>query len=247
MANGFTVYFSYLLVPNSGSTNGCGYSEAIHCNYINSILLDTIVNKEVNLHFDNKNDFKFLSPNGSTGFTANKIFILVQLIDNSTYTNPSDIKPISSNWKMYDVTNKVTGYTSGNTFSLTPANITSSVFGVPLYKYDSMASYNLNYLNYPSKLSVDDDKLCFGDEEYFFGNVSTDIEAIAYTTDLAINLPLNQFNSSTNATWDNLSQVFITEIGLYDTNKNLIGIAKLNDPISKDATISRTIVFALDF
>jgi hypothetical protein len=148
---------------------------------------------------------------------------------------------------MFDVTDQVSGFTTGTTFMLTPAKITSTVFSVPLYKYGSMTTYDLDYLDYPSHLSVDDDKLCFGDEEYFFGNVSADIEAIAYSTDLAINLPLNEFNSTSNVTWDRVSPVYITEIGVYDENQNLVGIAKLNNPIPKDATISRTIVFGLDF
>ena len=38
---------------------------------------------------------------------------------------------------------------------------------------------------------------------------------------------------------------FITE--LYDSNKNLVAIGKLNDPVAKDSTIARTIVFAIDF
>jgi len=247
MANGYMVFFSYLLVPNSGYTTGCGYNEAIHCNYINSLYLDSVVNKEVNIHFNNINDFKFLSSIGGTGYTANKIYALVQLINNELYENINDIKPISSDWRIYDITNQISGYTTGNTFVLTPINITTMVYKIPLYLYNSMEIYNLNYLNYPSLLSVDDDKLCFGEEEYFFGNVTSDVEAMAYTTDLAINLPLNQFNSTTNLTWDKLSQVSISEIGIYDNKKNLVGIAKLNDPIPKDSSISRTIVFALDF
>lgn len=250
MANGYTVFFSYLLVPTTGNTNGCGYSEAIHCNYINKIYLDSITNKEVNINFTNINDFKFLSSGGGSGYTANKIYVLVQLINNSPYANLKDVKPISENWKMYDATNQVSGYTTGDTFIITPAMISSVVFSVPLYQYnqvDIMPSYNLDYLNYPSYLTVDDDKLCFGDEEYFFGNVCSDIEAIAYSTDLTINLPLNEFNSTTNLTWNKVSEVYITEIALYDENKNLVGIAKLNDPIPKDATIARTIVFGLDF
>ena len=247
MANGYTVFFSYILTPQSGNTNGYGYSEAIHCNYINSIYLDTIINKEVNIHFDNINDFKFLSSGGGTGFTANQIYVLVQLVDNTPFPNLSDAKPNPSNWKMFNTTDQVTGYTTGNTFILTPLNITSTIFSIPMYMYRYMTPYTLEYLNYPNYLPVDDDKLCFGDESFFLGNINSDIEAIAYSTDLAIKLPLNEFNSTTNATWDKLSEVYITEIAIYDANKNLIGIGKLNDPIPKDATISRTIVFGLDF
>ena len=246
MISGYTVYFSYYLT-SSNNVNECGYSNAIHCNYINSIKLDSIVNKEVNINFTNINDFKFLSTNGTYGYSANKIFILIQLLDNSKYSSESDIIPDSASWKKYEVTNQVSGYTTGNTFTLTPANITSTIFSVPLYTYGTLESYNLSYLNYPTTLYTDDNKLCFGDEEIFMGNVSTDIEAIAYSTDLVINLPLNQFNTTNNLTWDNLSQVYITEIGLYDTDLNLVGIAKLNNPIPKDSTISRTLVFGLDF
>jgi hypothetical protein len=246
MANGYTVFFSYLLVPDSGDTTGCGYSEAIHCNYINSIYLDSITNKEVNINFSDINDFKFLVVSGGSGFTANKMFILTQLINNSTYTNLSDVKPISANWKLYEVTNQMSGYSTGSTYTITPASISTAVFGVPLYLYNAMLPYNLSYLNYPTHLAIDDNKLCFGEEEFFMGNINSDIEAIAYTTDLAIKLSLNEFNSTSNATWGG-QQVYITEVGIYDVNKNLIAIAKLNDPIPKDSAISRTILFGLDF
>jgi hypothetical protein len=246
MANGYTVFFSYLLTPNSGNTVGNGYSEAIHCNYINKTTLDTISNREVNINFSNANDFKFLSANGGSGYTASEIWILIQLIDNASYASVDDVKPIAADWKMYNVTDKISGYT-GNNFLLTPTNITSTIYSVPLYLYNQMQSYNLEYLDYPNHLIENVDKLGFGDEEYFFGNVSSDVEAIAYSTDLAIYLPLNEFNSTSNATWNQQSQVYITEIAIYDNDKNLIGIGKLNDPIPKDDTISRTIVFGLDF
>ena len=121
------------------------------------------------------------------------------------------------------------------------------VFKVPLSGYNSYPKYDLSYLNYPSALSADDNKLCFGDEMYFLGNVTADIHADVFTTDPQIELSQNEFNSSTNATWDGISPVAITEIGIYDSNKNLVAIGKLNDPIIKDFTIARTITFAIDF
>ena len=105
--------------------------------------------------------------------------------------------------------------------------------------------YNLDYLSYP--IPAETDKLCFGDEVYFFGNVETDIEADVYTSDLSINLALGEFNSTTNPTWDGISSVAISEIGIYDEDKNLVAIGKLNNPIIKDSSITRTISFAIDF
>jgi hypothetical protein len=65
--------------------------------------------------------------------------------------------------------------------------------------------------------------------------------------DIGIDLPLDEFNSSTNLSWDGGETVFISEVGIYDSNRNLVAIGKLNDPVPKDSTISRTIVFAVDF
>lgn len=248
MALGYTVFSSYLLESYSG------YSTAVHCNYINSLFLDTAYPEmqEVSISFTNPNDFKFLSNdiNAGTGFTANKIYALIQVVDNSNFNSVSEAKPTASGWTKYDITNQITGYVAGSL--LTATGLTNQVFKIPLqHYYDDPATvftaYNLHdYIQYPTKETSDDNDLCFGDELFFMGNVSTQIKAVAYTTDLSINLPLNEFNSSTNATW-NQDRVSITEIGIYDANKNLVAIGKLNNPIEKDSTIARTIVFSLDF
>jgi len=244
---GYTVFFTYML-SNSGAT-GYGYSDAIHCNYINSTQIDTVVNKEVNLYFDNINDFKYLSVGDATGtgYTVNKIFIIAQIINNTPYSAIDKVKPQSNSWKKIDVTSQVRNRPSGSTSNLSAVDLVSTVFKVGIADYNSAPSYNLEYLSYPSLLSTGTTSMKFGDEEYFLGNVVTDIEALAYTTDLAINLPLDQFNSSTNATWEGISSVYISEVAIYDEEKNLVAIGKLNDPVPKDANISRTIAFAIDF
>ncbi len=234
----YTVFISYVLVPTSG------YSQAIHCNYINSLELitDTPYLNEIKLNFPTAADFKFLSSNltGGTGYIANKIYALFQIVSGTT-----DAVPVSTDWRSYEITNQVSGYTTGTSFILTPANITSVVFKIPLLNYTGYTIYGLDYLNYP--VVSETDALSLGDEIYFLGNVTTDIKADVYVTDLPIGLPLNEFNSSTNATWDGVSSVAISEVGIYDADKNLVAIGKLNDPITKDSTISRTIVFAIDF
>ena len=234
---------TYMLVSESGTTNGSGYGDAIHCNYINSIEFEDLINKEFNIFFENVEDFKFLSSVAGSGFTAHKIYVLAQLLNHDDYPNPVSRKPKSDDWRIFDVTEQVSGYTTGQT--ITKEQLTSAVFRIPVQLYQLATKYDLSYLNYPSELQ--EDKLSFGDETYFMGNVTSSVEAIAYTTDLAINLPLNEFNSTTNPTWDQESDVYITEIGVYDSNKNLVGIAKLNNPIPKNDEISRTIVFGIDF
>ena len=44
---------------------------------------------------------------------------------------------------------------------------------------------------------------------------TTDIKADVYTTDMSINVDLNEFNSSTNLSWEGgFSKVYISEVAL---------------------------------
>ena len=259
MAEGYTAFMTYMLVPATGTTGitqGYGYSQAIHCNYIKKQILEDLDNKEFNIYFEDedKEKFKFLSTSGGTGFTAHKLIMLAQLVRNEPYNSLNDVRPFPDKWVAFDVTDQIasSGYTSGQL--LTPEDVCSNVYRVPVQKYFTKASnndfYDLSYLNYPQQTTgTTINYLSFGDETYFMGNVTTSIEAVAHTMDLNINLKLNQFNSTDNPTWDSDldDKVYISEIGLYDKNKNLVGIAKLNNPIPKDETIARTVVFAMDF
>ena len=250
MIQRFTVYVTYFLENMTGQ----GYTDAVHCNYINKFGFDDIANQEVNIFFNNQDDFKFISPSRDvgTGFVVDRICMMVQIVSNTLVSTDPDIfeenQPKSNEWRCFDVTDQIVGHTIGNT--LTPSDLTSGVFSVPLNDYNAsgVTIYDLEYLNYPE--NSEPDALSFGDEEIFLGNVDTDIEASVYTTDLSLNLPLNNFNSTTNSTWDGEADdnsVYISEIGIYNENLELIGIGKFNNPLKKNNQISRTIVFGIDF
>ena len=246
--DGNTVFISYFFESLSG------FSRAIHCNYIGRIELNDInpTIETIRLKFISADDFKFLNPDSgtATGYSAHKLFALVQLIQYTGVDDLADVKPDPALWKTYELTHQIIGYPSGNTRLISPADMVGVVFEIPLLDYYDTGStgfdtYDLYYLNYPG--STETDKLCFGDETYFFGTVESEVEADVFTTDLSINLALGEFNSTTNPTWDGVSSVAISEVGIYDENKNLVAIGKLNNPIIKDSSISRTISFAIDF
>ena len=246
MATGNTIFITYVLIP-TGNTIGEGYQQPIHCNYIKKLQATTAnpLVTEINLNFPDPDDFKFLSNDitSGTGYTMNCIHAVVQIVNNASFSTIDDVVPDSTKWKYFDISDQIiSGYTGG---VLTPANLTGQVFKIPFYNYTSMPSYDLNYLDYPS--STQEDSLGFGDVTYFFGNLTTKIKADVYTTDIGIDLSLNEFNSSTNLSWNGSETVYISEVGIYDSNKNLVAIGKLNAPVAKDSTISRTIVFAVDF
>jgi hypothetical protein len=130
--------------------------------------------------------------------------------------------------------------------SITKSILLASNFVVDFSDLTSPNEYTLDYLNYPYA-PQDEDLMGYGEEAFFFGTVRTDISATVYTTDISINLQLNEYNSTTNPTWDGVESVAISEVGIYDDDNNLVAIGKLNHPITKDSTIARTIAFQLDF
>ncbi len=264
-----TVFLTYMLATSSvsGSTNNApyapqvthGYATAVHCNYIEKIETPTLINKTINFVVPDGSLFPFLRDyyqidptyvdtldplKKGWGFNANRIYALVQIVEATGSTVTAD----PANWSIIDVTPQLADY---DTFSATTIPVgafnSSTIITVGVQEVLNAAKYDLTYLSNPSNLSGDDTKLAFGEEAFFYGNVNSEIMAIAYTTEIPAVMPLNEYNSTTNETWDESSAVTISEMGIFNTNNDLVGIGKLNNPIDKDSTIYRTLLFSIDF
>ena len=83
------------------------------------------------------------------------------------------------------------------------------------------------------------------DEFYFYGNLETDISATIYEMKYLINLGNNQFTATSNPTLPQGADPFITEIGLYNSNKDLMVISKLQSPVKRQGI--QQFVVKLDF
>jgi hypothetical protein len=75
------------------------------------------------------------------------------------------------------------------------------------------------------------DKMNFGDEYFFYGNIDTDIQATIYEMKYAVNLPEEQFTNSSNPTSSISQNKYVTEIGLYNSNNDLMILSKLQYPV----------------
>jgi hypothetical protein len=110
--------------------------------------------------------------------------------------------------------------------------------------YSNASTYNLaNYIDipqngYPLELN-------FGDEYAFYGNLETDISATIYEMKYLITLGRNQFVNTSNPTWTSGTTSYFTEIGLYDTNKDLLVVSKMQSPELRQGI--QQIVVKLDF
>lgn len=250
MATGKTIFITYNFEGGPfGEYANYGFNEAIHCNYITKLETDTLDGKDINFFFSSVDDFPFMvGPSGITfgqsgeGWNGYRINAIVQIVDGVSDSGTT-ISPSATGWKKIDVTEQILNHVSGQTIN--PSAMTQTIFVVSQVEYALAPTYTLDYLDVPN--INDSDSLSFGEEIYFFGNIKSEIEAVAYSTDIAVNLPLNQFNSTTNPTWDSSVPVQITEIGIYDDAGNLVAIGKLNYPIAKNSAVSRSILFQMDF
>lgn len=207
--------------------NRGGFSDSIHSGYVNSIEIET----------DNIARHKIGMTFGDNIFNQDTSYGNFDILVNIPKLNEELNKDVNT-WIKYKIGNE---FLVDERYEIDLNDYVESLTG-------ETNTYNLTEdIKYPKNITPIENPLSFGEENIFFGNVGGTIKADVYTTDIYINLPMGEFNSTTNPTWDNESSVYITEVGIYDSNDNLVAIGKLNNPIEKNSNISRTILFSIDF
>jgi hypothetical protein len=199
-----------------------GFTNSLHCNYYSMITGPTTgcTTDSQNVAVRFGSEFPFLSDGTLTGFSANSLKLICQIVI-------GDAQPSPTNWKEIDVTNEISGSTING--YLTVSGITGNTFQITSDLYNNASLYDLSdYIDIPTNGQTD--ILNFGDEYYFYGNLESDITATIYEMRYLINLGRNQFTNTSNPTWTSGTTSYVTEIGLYDANKDLIVISKLQSP-----------------
>jgi hypothetical protein len=173
-----------------------------------------------------------ISCNLTSGFFGEKFEIICQKVS-------GDTRPESSEWKIIDVTSQISG-DSINGY-ITQSGITGNTFVISETDYEDAPYYNLgNDVVNPTidiyGLSIPlsgqtGTTLNFGDEYYFYGSLETDIQATIYEMRYKINLGQAEFQSSSNPSWVDTTPSYISEIGLYDSDMNLMIVSKLQSPV----------------
>ena len=200
------------------------FTQSLHCNYYSYISANSSVTANTqNIAVRFGPEFSFLNPNFETnlsGYTANSVKLLFQMVTGTTKPNPIA-------WKEIDITSEISGSSINN--YITMSGLTGTTFQISLSDYTSAPYYDLS--DYIDLTPLNDtDVLNFGDEYYFYGNFETDISATIYEMKYLVTLGRNQFTDTSNPTWTSGTTSYVTEIGLYDTNKDLIVISKLQSP-----------------
>ena len=205
-----------------------GFTDSLHCNYYSKIDSNTeVITNPKNLAVQFGSEFKFLNQPLNTytsadlsGYSANSMKLLVQVTTQNE-------RPLPTAWKEIDVTSEISG-SSINGY-ITMSGITGTTFQIDEVIYDNAPYYDLGpILNLPE--NGDTEALNFGDEYYFYGNLETDISATIYEMKYLVNLGRNQFTNTSNPTWMSGTTSYVTEIGLYNAQKDLMVISKLQSP-----------------
>jgi hypothetical protein len=157
-----------------------------------------------------------------TGFYADTFQVICQKVIGNGRPDPDE-------WKIIDFTPQISATTVNG--YLTVDSLTGTTFTITEENYAAADDYNLNDFIPLVDRNTTSPSLNFGDEYYFYGSLETDIEATIYEMKYKINLGQAEFQSTSNPTWTKGTSSYITEIGLYDSDKNLMIISKLQSPV----------------
>ena len=205
----------------------------MHCNYYQKICgISAATQTQINVVVSFGGDFNCMTQGENTGFSANEFFVLAQLTSSDT------LRPDPTQWRRIDFTSQLGGG------YINPDDMVNTTFIVSQTNYDSAPTYDINdYLLVPAPDNTN--SVTFGGEYLFNGEIETDIEATIYEMRYLVNLPSNQFVRSNNPTWDSQISPYMSEVGLYDSDKNLLVLAKFQSPQVREGI--QQVVVKLDF
>lgn len=229
-------HVTYLLANESG----IGLTTGIHCQNYLKIGRGGTAQNNIKVNFPiNQLPYLKTTFNINGGFTANKLYLLVQ----NTLIGQ---RPISSNWTKIDVTSMINGYTSGALINAN--NLEGSSFIIDLATFNGGSIYDVTGI-IGAATTAQPTRMQFGDETFAFANIDTQIQAIAYKSSFVFSLPSSQFNNSVNPTYNitSNSTIYISEVGIYNNLNQLVAMGKISNPIAKTNTDTIQIQLDIDF
>ena len=178
------------------------------------------------------------------GFYSDQFILLSQVIDKNVSS-----RPYPDQWREVDFTSiKITGISGGTIDPLLLENQVSDTTGFMLTKdlYTGATIYDLG-TDIDLSRGLNYDKLTFGDERLFYGNLRTHIGATIYKTLFRVDLDGAQIKSSSNGTFSTGIDRYVSEIGILDNNNNLVLVGKLSRPIRIADSTTASIEVTIDF
>ncbi len=244
-----TIYLSYSL-ENTATT---GLTTSLSCQDYIKVTNNSSSPKDIGFRISATDllpymrKYESLSYDG-LGFYANKFKLIYQIVSNP------NTRPDPGAWKVYDFTSTAITGTINQTIDPKLLEIqtpTTTGFVLDMIKDSGSTIFDITQ-SLSMAPNVSGDTLQFGDERFFYGNLTTYIGATIYKTIFDVNVNSGQFNATTNPTRStdmstNPPNIKISEVGIYDSNKNLVCIGKLSIPVPLIAGNTITLELSMDF
>ena len=243
------MYLTYSLE----NTTGTGLTTTLPCQTYIKITNDTSSTKDVSFKISNVDLLPYMrkienADYDGLGFYAYKFKLLYQIVDNV------NDRPLAGSWKVYDYTNTTLTGVANKTINpiqlenqapLSNGFILSSAIDTLATTFDITKSLSMPTNSSPSTLQ-------FGDERFFYGNLSTYIGATIFKTLFDIRISSSEYTLTTNPTRSqqtttNPALIKATEVAIYDNNQNLVVIGKLSEPVPLESGNTIMLELSMDF
>ncbi len=250
---GECIYVTYMLHNSRAYVSGStlGLNTGLPCMKYSYLDTTNLAGQTLDVQVRLPNNFpfyrdasSFISTRGS-GFAADRLLVIAQ-------KGPIGFKPSPDNWKVIDVTTKLINFNLWSSTTIPGFALTGSTqlpnMVITDADYSSAPLFRLNNYNFNIPTPNNVNELGFGDEEYFVGNVETEIGAQIYRTSFLCQAPENRFNSSSNPSYPGQGKpVFVTEVAILDQDQRIVAIGKPNRPLTKNANQQLLVELAIDF
>lgn len=246
-----TMYLSYILENELSGNTTTGLTTPINCQYYTKITNTTPTIKDVDFRLNAVDLLPYMRKienNGydGLGFYAYKFKVLWQIVDDT------DERPDTQAWNVYDFTTSAITSAVGETIDpllLENQNPAVNGFLIDQIANTGATQYSIiDTLSFPTNLEPE--QLQLGDERFFYGNIDTYIGATIFKTLFKINISGSDFaftSNPTRGTDPTEPEIRVSEIGIYDSDKNLVVVGKLSKPVLLTANNTITLELSIDF
>jgi hypothetical protein len=244
-----TIYLTYAL----DNTSATGLTATLPCQKYIKITNNTSGIKDISFKISDVDLLPYMRKVESAsydgyGFYATNFKLLYQIVDGI------NDRPDAGSWKVYDFT--TTSLTSVANQTINPRLLENQVPTSNGFVLTSLINSGATTYDITVPLSMapntNSDILQFGDERFFYGNFNTFIGATIYKTLFDIRVNSAQFTKTTNPTRSqqpstNPPNIKVSEVGVYDSNGNLVIIGKLSEPVGLIAGNTIMLELSTDF
>jgi len=246
LAVGETIYVTYS-VDNVAVD---GITPTLPCQKYATYTNDGSTTRDITFNLIEPNFLPYMqNDRTSGGFYGDSFKVIYQITDGSS--------PTTEAWKVSDFTGSVSGGTGmidvGTLETQNPIIPTPS-FEITQTSDGLATTYSIdNILSMPTTDDIDVDKLLqFGDERFFYGNIEASIGATIFKTLFKLTINASDFNVTTNLTRStdpatNPPAIKVSEVGIYDSDGDLVIVSKLSKPISLESGNTVMIELSMDF